>query len=108
MAIPAGAIQSQVASVPDLFPTILQVAGASSPADHVTDGLPLQKLLTGNGDESRPEQFLMHYPHGPHRSNYFTVWRDGQWKVIYHFPWKTVNSRSLDLGDGNYQLFNLK
>ncbi|MGB0143359.1 MAG: sulfatase-like hydrolase/transferase [Akkermansiaceae bacterium] len=109
MAIPAGAIQSQVASVPDLFPTILQVAGASSPADHVTDGLPLQKLLTGNGDESRPEQFLMHYPHGPHRSNYFTVWRDGQWKVIYHFrPEDGQPADRLTLGGGNYQLFNLE
>ena len=26
----------------------------------------------------------MHYPHAVHRSNYFTTWREKDWKVIYH------------------------
>jgi arylsulfatase A-like enzyme len=109
LGIPAGAIQSQVASVPDLFPTILKVTGASSPSGHEIDGLPLQKLLTGAADPSRPEQFLMHYPHGPHRSNYFTVWRDGKWKVIYHYrPEDGKPGNRLTLTGGNYQLFNLE
>ena len=56
-----------------------------------------RKLL----DEARKEQFLMHYPHGPHRSNYWTSWRDGDWKVIYHnFPDKQSDN-------SHYQLYNL-
>ena len=43
----------------------------------------------------------MHYPHAPHRSHYFTCYRDGDWKVIYHyFP--------SDASEGShYQLYNL-
>ncbi|MEM1296112.1 MAG: sulfatase-like hydrolase/transferase [Verrucomicrobiota bacterium] len=106
--IPAGVIQSQVASVQDIFPTILKITGAGMPRDHQMDGIPLQTLLTGKADSSRPEQFLMHYPHGPHRSNYWTSWRDGDWKVVYHTLPETKTSGGLiQFEGGNYQLFNL-
>ena len=43
----------------------------------------------------------MHYPHAPHRSDYFTCYRDGPWKVIYHyFPSKASEG-------SHYQLYNL-
>ena len=43
----------------------------------------------------------MHYPHAPHRSNYWSSLRDGDWKVIYHyFP-------SAASEGGHYQLFHL-
>ena len=43
----------------------------------------------------------MHYPHSPHRSDYFTVLRDGDWKIVYHY-------RPTDVSAGShYQLFNL-
>ncbi len=109
LGIPAGAIQPQIASVPDLFPTILEVAGVAEPSGYEIDGVSLRKLLTATSDASRPEQFLMHYPHGPHRSNYFTVWRDGEWKVIYHYrPEDGKPGNQLTLTGGNYQLFNLE
>lgn len=108
LAIPADAIQEQVASVCDLFPTILEVTGAKSPDGHPVDGVALQGLLKGKSDQTRPEQFLMHYPHGPHRSNYFTIWRDGDHKVIYHYrPEDGKRADKVTFGGGNYQLFNL-
>jgi arylsulfatase A-like enzyme len=100
--IAAGAIQSQQAAIYDLFPTILALTGTKTPANHTVDGSRLDTLLTGKADRSRPEQFLMHYPHSPHRSEYFTVWRDGDWKVIYHYFSTEVS------GGSHYQLFNLK
>ena len=43
----------------------------------------------------------MHYPHSPHRSDYFTCYRHGDWKVIYHyFPSEASE-------DSHYQLYNL-
>lgn len=106
--IPAGAIQSQVANVTDLFPTLLQIAGVETPSTHAVDGNALQPLLAGKTDASRPKQFLMHYPHGPHRSNYFTVWRDGDWKVIYHYlPEVPTHGGLIQSGGARYQLFNL-
>jgi arylsulfatase A-like enzyme len=69
----------------------------------------LSNLLKGEGDASRPEQFLMHYPHGAHRSNYFTVWRDGDWKVIHHaLPEIPTHGGFLQHEGGPFQLFNLK
>ncbi len=108
LAIPAGAIQEQVASVEDVFPTVLKVVGAELPEGHVVDGKLLQTLFTGKKDAERKEQFLMHYPHGPHRSHYFTTWRDGDWKVIYHAkPELKAKGGRVQFGGGNYELFNL-
>jgi arylsulfatase A-like enzyme len=99
--IAAGKIQSQVAAVYDLFPTILSLVDASASEAHIVDGSKLNKLLTGNADKSREQSFLMHYPHSPHRSDYFTTYREGDWKVIYHyFPSKASE-------DSHYQLYNL-
>jgi arylsulfatase A-like enzyme len=99
--IPAGSIQSQAANVTDLFPTILGLTGSEVPVGHPVDGSGLQTLLTGKTDSAREEEFLMHYPHSPHRSDYFTSYRNGDWKVIYHyFPSKASE-------DSHYQLYNL-
>jgi arylsulfatase A-like enzyme len=100
--IAVNAIQPQQAAIYDLFPTILALTGTKAPGKHAVDGLRLDTLLTGKPDRSRKEQFLMHYPHSPHRTDYFTVWRDGDWKVIYHYFPTEVSAGS------HYQLFNLK
>lgn len=101
LGIPAGAIQPQLAAIHDLFPTIHRLLDLEPPEGHMVDGMPLQKLLTGKPDSTRPEVFLMHYPHSPHRSNYFTCYRRGDWKVIYHY----VPSKASD--GSHYQLYNL-
>ena len=98
--IPAGAVQGQLAAVYDLFPTLLGAAGASNPKDHTIDGASLATLLQGGADPAHRNNFLMHFPH-EHRSDYFTVYREGDWKVIYHY-FPTAAS-----GGSHYQLFNL-
>ena len=100
--IAANAIQSQQAAVYDMFPTILSLTGVPSPDKHAADGRKLDTLLTGKPDSSRSETFLMHYPHSPHRTEYFTTYRDGDWKVIYHYFPTQVS------GGSHYQLFHLK
>jgi arylsulfatase A-like enzyme len=100
--IAAGAIQSQQAAVYDLFPTLLALTGKSAPANHIVDGARLDTLLTGQRDARREETFLMHYPHSPHRTDYFTTYRHGDWKIIYHYFPSEVSEHS------HYQLFNLK
>ncbi len=99
--ISQGAIQVQQASVIDLFPTILGITDTQSPKGHVVDGEKLDNLLSGVPDPSRAESFLMHYPHAPHRSDYWTSFRDGPWKVIYHYFPSSVSEGS------HYQLFHL-
>jgi arylsulfatase A-like enzyme len=99
--IAAGAVQGQQAAIYDLFPTILGLVGAQSPAGYVVDGSRLDTLLTGKPDSTREEIFLMHYPHSPHRSDYFTCYRHGDWKVIYHYFPSEASENS------HYQLYNL-
>ncbi len=99
--IAAGKIQSQMAAVYDLFPTILAVTENVIPLDHKVDSLRLDSLLTGKPDAAREQSFLMHFPHSPHRSEYFTVLREGDWKIIYHYFPSKVSEGS------HYQLFNL-
>ena len=81
--IAAGKTQSQVCNITDIFPTLLGLTGRI-PESAPVDGHRLDTLLAGKPDPSRPERFLMHYPHGPHRSSYFTVWRNGPWKLVFH------------------------
>ncbi len=99
--IAAGAIQSQTAAVYDLFPTILKLLSVNTPEEHVVDGASLDTLLTGKPDATRTDTFLMHYPHAPHRSDYFTCYRQGDWKVIFHYYPSKASEGS------HYQLYNL-
>jgi arylsulfatase A-like enzyme len=95
-------IQNQQAAAYDMFPTVLALTKTKLPQDYVVDGKRLDTLLTGKPDSSRDEKFLMHYPHAPHRTDYWTSYRDGNWKVIYHYFPTEVSQGS------HYQLFNLK
>ncbi len=100
--IAVGAIQSQQAAIYDLFPTILALAGIDVPKNHITDGSRLDAMLTGQALILPAKQkFLMHYPHSPHRSDYFTCYRLGDWKVIYHYYPSEASEGS------HYQLYNL-
>lgn len=96
--IAQNAIQEQVGTIIDLFPTLASLVGFSNPEGHLLDGFPLQTQLNAKQNTSREELFLNHFPHG-HRSNYFTSLVNSDWKVIYHYP--------VD-GEATYELFNLK
>lgn len=93
------ALQPQLGSILDLFPTLLRIAGSDLPKDHVLDGYELQDQFHGAHNPDRKEQFLNHFPHGQHRSNYFTSLVQSDWKLIYHYPIDNLPQ---------YELYNLK
>ncbi|WP_425637651.1 sulfatase [Algoriphagus yeomjeoni] len=97
--IAQNAIQEQVGTIIDLFPTLLALADIPNPEGHILDGFPLQTQLNAEQNTSRDEVFLNHFPHGNHRSNYFTSLVKSEWKVIYQYPVE---------GEAAYELFNLK
>lgn len=96
LVIPANKINSQIATIMDIFPTVLNVAGVEIPKEYIQDGYDLKKMLSGEPDPTHPDTFLMHFPH-QHRSSYFTSYRNGDWKLIYSYFSKT-----------KYKLYNLK
>ncbi|MEM6258299.1 MAG: sulfatase-like hydrolase/transferase [Planctomycetota bacterium] len=99
--IAQGVIQQQLGTVMDLYPTILNLAGADIPEGHAVDGYDLAKqLASAKPNAERPVRFLMHFPHG-HRSSYYTVFRAGDWKLIYHYYPEKNPAKT------RYELFNL-
>ena len=99
--IAQNAIQLQQGTVMDLYPTILSVAGINVPKNYPLDGSDLKKLFRGKADKKHRDDFLMHFPHGEHRANYFTTYRKGDWKLIYYYNPETPNTPS-------WKLYNLK
>ncbi|MDP6524799.1 MAG: sulfatase-like hydrolase/transferase [Kiritimatiellia bacterium] len=100
MPIAMGKIQTQLGSINDLYPTILELVGIPVPADHVIDGYSLKKRLTGAYDKSVPEEFLAYFPH-KHRRNYVASLRDGDWRLVYYFIPEQAARMS------HYELYNL-
>ena len=83
--IAINAVQNQQATIMDLYPTILSVAGVKAPKNYVLDGTDMKKLLAGKQDKKHRTDFLSHFPHGQHNSNYFTTYRVDDWKLIYFY-----------------------
>ncbi|MFC4992582.1 sulfatase-like hydrolase/transferase [Rubritalea tangerina] len=78
-----GAVTDDFASICDIFPTALEAAEVEAPKSHIVDGQSIASYLENQKGENK-QTFLMHFPHS-HRSSYFTVYRDGDWKIVYHY-----------------------
>ncbi len=99
MPITAGTVVNDIGSVCDIYPTIIKVAGAEKPS--VTfDGIDISLAFAGKDGILGEREFLMHFPHS-HRSSYFTTYRKGNWKVIYHYHLNEKDKWS------QYELYNL-
>ncbi|SNZ01763.1 sulfatase [Flagellimonas pacifica] len=97
--IATNAIQQQHGTILDILPTLCKVANLNYPKGPAIDGFELQQQLNGGQNPDRNELFLNHFPHGNHRSNYFTSLVQSDWKIIYHYQ--------IDK-EPRYELFNLK
>lgn len=97
--IAANTIQQQLGTILDIWPTLCKVANLNPPKGYLIDGFALQKQFKGEQNPNRDELFLNHFPHGNHRSNYFTSLVKGEWKVIYNYP---LNNQP------RYELYHLK
>lgn len=101
--IPQCAIVDDIGTIHNLFPTVLAAVGLDAQQvagkNHIIDGIDLRSSLTGNVDAAKeePRTFLMHFPHA-HRSSYFTSFRRGDLKLVYHYQ-RTAGKR--------YELFDL-
>ncbi|MFN5321962.1 MAG: sulfatase [Planctomycetota bacterium] len=92
--IAQGKILEQVTAIYDLTPTLLQLAtGSSAGLPQPTDGRSLWPELAGTAPQ-RDADFLMHFPH-EHRSSYFSAFRRGDWKLVYH--WLRPESERFEL-----------
>lgn len=97
--IAVNTIQEQQGSILDIMTTLCDIANVTYPNEHIVDGFTLKEQFEGGNNTNRNEIFLNHFPHGNHRSNYFTSLVKSDWKIVYHYQ---VDE------DQSYELFNLK
>jgi arylsulfatase A-like enzyme len=96
--IPQGALQGQMGTVMDIYPTLLAVSQSTNPPKHIVDGYDLRTQLLGKNNPNRSKAFLMHFPHS-HRSSYFTSYCTKDWKLVYHYNPKTPDHPTYELYD---------
>ena len=106
--IAAGAIQSSRPPSYDLFPTILRLADAAAPPNHAVDGARLDTLLAGQPDPVATGAVSHALPARAAPQRLLHLYRDGDWKVIYHtLPETETAGGHIQSGGENYQLFHL-
>ncbi len=90
--IVSGSREDDIVAIFDFFPTFAAIAGVQ-PVPGL-DGHDLTSYFRGEPGHHRPQELLIHFPHD-HRSAYFTIFREGDWKLIYNYA------------SNDYELYNL-
>ncbi len=81
--IPAGKVSDTPVCSIDLFPTILELTGATIPDDRPLDGLSIAGHLKSGGAESlNRDDLFWHFPHYRHPPGPYSILRRGDWKLI--------------------------
>lgn len=79
-----GSVTSEPITSPDVYPTLLEIAGLPERPDQHTDGISFTSLLRGQDVTRGP--IFWHYPHYSNQGGAPTsAVRDGRWKLIEHF-----------------------
>ncbi|MGJ8672887.1 sulfatase-like hydrolase/transferase [Rubritalea sp.] len=103
LTIPAASVEHDMVTVEDLAPTVLSLIDQSS---STMDGYDLTPYLRAESGTHRPQKVLRHMPH-EHRSNYFTCFREGDWKIIYRYHIEESIANSETHEDAGYESFEL-
>jgi arylsulfatase A-like enzyme len=100
--VAAGAVCDTPITSVDLYPTLLEIAGAKRPEDYPLDGVSYAPLLTGGKASLDREAIFWHFPGylgsggGTWRTTPVGTIRRGDWKLMEFFE------------DGRLELYNLK
>ena len=91
--IPQGSVEDDLVVVWDILPTVLNITGVTPP--HEFDGYDLTPYLKGTPGTHRPEEMLLYLPID-HRHDFFGIYREDNWKLIYFFATDTYTLYDLD------------
>jgi arylsulfatase A-like enzyme len=100
--IQAGTTNDTPINSVDLYPTLVEIAGATAPADYPLDGMSYAPLLTGAKQSLDRDAIFWHFPGylgagaGKWRTTPVGSVRAGDWKLLEFFE------------DGKLELYNLK
>lgn len=77
--VPEGKVNSEIATVMDMFPTFSALAGATVPADRVIDGKNILPLIKCEEGAATPHEAILYYVDRDLRAV-----RSGKWKLNVH------------------------
>lgn len=110
--ISPGSREHDIVSVQDLYPTLLSVAGLTTPTQDdngdplVIDGADLRPYLLGEAGSHRPQTLITHAPCSS-RSSFFTTYHEDNWKLIYGYTHSSANTAT-SIPLGVYELYDLE
>ena len=101
--IALGTKNDHIVALWDLYPTLASLAKA--PIRHKIDGVNITDILCGAPEKKirREQNILQHFPHSHTYGRFYSTYREGDWKVIYHY-----DNEYLETGKPAWELFNLK
>lgn len=112
--IPRNAVNHDIVAIWDIYPTILKMLKLKVPVDQQVDGEDISPYFKGDSSFHRTQKIYQHFPHRHTYANFYSSYREGDWKVIYNYMDQYAHT---DLYSGNgyktagrfpWQLFNLK
>lgn len=112
--IPQNAVNHDIVAMWDIYPTILSMLKLKVPVEQKVDGEDISPYFKGDASFHRTQKIYHHYPHHHAYANFYSTYRQGDWKVIYNYIDQYANT---DLWTSNgyktagrfpWQLFNLK
>jgi arylsulfatase A-like enzyme len=81
--VPAGRVTEQVITSPDLFPTLLELAGLPADSTGPVDGISFASVLLGRTAALPERPLFWHYPHySNQRGRPNSAVRLGRWKLV--------------------------
>ena len=98
LTIEGGSVEGDLVVCEDLFATVASACGVA--IEHEIDGRDLGPYLRGMPGTHRPQEWLVHFPHG-HNDDHFTVFRSGAFKLIHSYgprAWELFDL-STDIGE---------
>lgn len=91
--IAAGRRQYDIVTIWDIFPTILGVTEVAPPQN--LSGHDLSPYLQGLPGSHRPQEMLLYWP-ADHNNDFFALYREENWKLIYRFAGDAFELYDLD------------
>lgn len=100
---PDSACRDDYVIIEDVFPTFLEMAGVRDYKQYggQIDGRSFVPLLKGRHGLSRERAIFWHSPHYYRKQEPFSAVRQGDWKLIYHHPGRSLELFNLgeDIGE---------
>ncbi|MEN8253831.1 MAG: sulfatase-like hydrolase/transferase [Verrucomicrobiota bacterium] len=99
--VATNAVEDDIVTIFDLYPTLLEAAGVAF--GHSVDGTTLLPYFAQTPGTHRTQDLLVHFPHDHEGGDYFTVYREGPWKLIYQYHLDSYELYNLsdDIGETN-------